>query len=111
MRTSLAARLIEPSAAPTEPTNPACCIEVRAPVRGRVLEVNQESEGVVQPGSPLIQIGDPVDLEIVADLLSSDAVQSIRVPRCESTAGMDCRSPASEPSRPGRLSQSLSVGN
>src|SRR5262249_21247148 len=60
---------------PTVPTNPACCIEVRAPVAGRVLKVNQESEGVVQPGSPLIEIGDPLDLEIVADLLSSDAVQ------------------------------------
>jgi HlyD family secretion protein len=75
VRTSLAARLIEPSAAPTVPTNQACCIEVRAPVTGRVLKVNQESEGVVQSGSPLIEIGDPVDVEVVADLLSSDAVQ------------------------------------
>jgi HlyD family secretion protein len=77
VRTSLAARLIEPSAAPTVPTNPTCCIDVRAPVTGRVLKVNQESEGVVQPGSPLIEIGDPIDLEVVADLLSSDAVQII----------------------------------
>jgi HlyD family secretion protein len=77
VRTSLAARLIEPSAASAVPSNPACCIEVRAPVTGRVLKVNQESEGVVQPGSPLIEIGDPLDLEVVADLLSSDAVQII----------------------------------
>jgi hypothetical protein len=40
-----------------------------------VLKINQESEAVVQPGAPLIQIGDPRDLEIIADLLSSDAVQ------------------------------------
>jgi HlyD family secretion protein len=77
VRTSLAARLIEPSAIPAAPTNPACCIEVRAPATGRVLKVNQESEAVVQPGAPLIQIGDPLDLEVIADLLSSDAVQII----------------------------------
>jgi HlyD family secretion protein len=75
VRTSLAARLIEPSAVPAPPSNPACCVEVRAPATGRVLKVNQESEAVVQPGTPLIQIGDPLDLEVTADLLSSDAVQ------------------------------------
>jgi HlyD family secretion protein len=40
-----------------------------------VLKVNQESEAVVQPGTPMIQVGDPLDLEAIADLLSSDAVQ------------------------------------
>ena len=75
VRTTLAARLIEPSAVPAPPSNPACCIEVRAPATGRVLKVNQESEAVVQPGTPLVQIGDPLDLEVIADLLSSDAVQ------------------------------------
>jgi HlyD family secretion protein len=74
VRTSLAARLIEPSSALAVPSNPVG-IEVRAPVSGRVLKINQESEAVVQPGAPLIQIGDPRDLEIIADLLSSDAVQ------------------------------------
>jgi HlyD family secretion protein len=75
VRTSLAARLIEPSSAAAASTNPACCIEVRAPVTGRVLKINQESEAVVQPGAPLIEIGDPLDLEVVADLLSTDAVR------------------------------------
>jgi HlyD family secretion protein len=51
-----------------------CCVEVRAPVSGRVLRVLTESEQVVQAGTPLIEIGDPADLEITADLLSSDAV-------------------------------------
>jgi HlyD family secretion protein len=73
-RASLAARLIEPSAT-TTPANPACCIEVRAPVTGRVLKVVQQSEAVVQTGTPLIEIGDPLDLEVIADLLSTDAVQ------------------------------------
>ena len=40
-----------------------------------MLKVIQESENVVQPGTPLIDIGDPLDLEVVADLLSTDAVQ------------------------------------
>jgi HlyD family secretion protein len=35
----------------------------------------QESEAVVQTGTPLIEIGDPRDLDVVADLLSTDAVQ------------------------------------
>jgi HlyD family secretion protein len=52
-----------------------CCIEVRAPVSGRILRVLTESEQVVQAGTALVEIGDPTDLEIVADLLSRDAVQ------------------------------------
>jgi HlyD family secretion protein len=52
-----------------------CCTEVKAPVSGRVLRVLTESEKVVQAGTPLLEIGDPTDLEIVADVLSRDAVQ------------------------------------
>ena len=74
VRNSLAARLIDPSSV-IAPTDPACCIRLRAPVSGRVLRVVQESEAAVQTGTPLIEIGDPLDLEVVADLLSSDAVQ------------------------------------
>src|SRR6516165_373844 len=74
VRRTLAARLIDPSTALT-PTDPICCVQIRAPVTGRVLKIIQESEGVVQAGTPLLEIGDPVDLEIVADLLSTDAVQ------------------------------------
>jgi HlyD family secretion protein len=44
-------------------------------VTGRVLKINQESEAVVQVGAPLIEIGDPLDLEVVAELLSTDAVK------------------------------------
>jgi HlyD family secretion protein len=51
------------------------CIPVKAPVSGRVLRVARESAGVVQPGEPLIEIGDPRQLEIVVDLLSADAVR------------------------------------
>jgi HlyD family secretion protein len=40
-----------------------------------VLKVTQESETIVQPGTPLVEIGDPRDLEIVVDVLSTDAVE------------------------------------
>jgi HlyD family secretion protein len=50
-------------------------VQIRAPVTGRVLKVVQESEAVVAAGAPLIEIGDPADIEIVAELLSTDAVR------------------------------------
>jgi len=50
-------------------------VVVRSPVRGRVLQVLLESERVVAAGTPLILVGDPVSLEVVADFLSTDAVR------------------------------------
>lgn len=50
-------------------------IEVPSPAEGQVLEVLQESEQAVQAGTPLLSLGDPDVLEVVADLLSADAVQ------------------------------------
>ena len=52
-------------------TTPAL-IEVRAPVAGRVLHVFQESERPVAAGTPLLDTGDPTDLEVVIELLSRD---------------------------------------
>ena len=49
-------------------------LEVRSPVAGRVLRVHQESEAVVQSGTPLAEIGDPASLEVVVDVLTADAV-------------------------------------
>jgi HlyD family secretion protein len=51
------------------------CVPIRAPVDGRILKILHKSEGVVSAGEPLVEIGDPADLEIVADLLSADAVK------------------------------------
>ena len=48
---------------------------VTAPVAGFVLNVTQESETVLQPGTPILTIGDPHDLEVVVDVLSTDAVE------------------------------------
>jgi HlyD family secretion protein len=72
-RTGVAARLIDPAAVTTGKS--ASNIELRAPVTGVVLKIIQDSEAFVPPGAPLVAIGDPSDLEIVADLLSTDAVQ------------------------------------
>ena len=49
-------------------------VEVKSPVSGRVLKVTQESEMVVAPGTPILEIGDPSDIEIEAEILSRDAV-------------------------------------
>lgn len=48
-------------------------LDVPAPVGGRVLKVLHKNEGVVQPGTPLLEIGDEQDLEVVVDVLTSDA--------------------------------------
>jgi len=45
-----------------------------SPIDGAVLRVFQESVSVVTPGTPLIEVGDPQDLEIVIDVLSTDGV-------------------------------------
>jgi HlyD family secretion protein len=50
-------------------------IPVTSPVAGFILRVDQESERVVIAGTPLVEIGDPEQLELVTDLLSADAVK------------------------------------
>lgn len=52
-----------------------CCIQITAPADGVVLSVAQISERPVMSGETLLSIGDPTDLEIVADPLSRDAVR------------------------------------
>jgi HlyD family secretion protein len=49
-------------------------VPVTAPVSGRVLKVMQESAMVVSPGTQILEVGDPADLEIEAEILSRDAV-------------------------------------
>ena len=48
--------------------------EVRAPIAGRVLRVMQESEAMVASGAPLLELGDPTDLEVVVDVLTTESV-------------------------------------
>ena len=66
-------RLMRPNEATSLGSCP--CIPIRAPVDGKVLRVLHESEGVVSPGQPLVEIGNPGDLEIVVDFPSGEAVR------------------------------------
>lgn len=50
-------------------------VTVVAPVDGVILKRLRESEATVPVGEPLLEIGDPSRIEIVSDLLSTDAVR------------------------------------
>jgi HlyD family secretion protein len=49
--------------------------QIKAPVSGKVLKIPQQSEGVVTVGTPLMELGDPTQLEVVVDILTEDAAQ------------------------------------
>jgi len=49
--------------------------DIRSPITGAVLKLYEESATVVQAGDRLLEVGDPNDLEIVVDVLSTDAVK------------------------------------
>jgi HlyD family secretion protein len=51
-------------------------LALRAPVAGQVLRVLQASEGTVAIGTPLVELGDTSKLEVVAELLTSDALSA-----------------------------------
>jgi len=73
--TSAQARLIQPGDNPDDTSETAtCCVHVRAPIDGVVLSLAVESEQVVAAGAQIAQLGDPSRIEVVADLMSSDAV-------------------------------------
>ena len=68
------AQLISP--AQTQAAYQNCdCVPITAPVSGRVLKIINASERVVSQGEPLMEIGNPGDLEITVDFLSADAVR------------------------------------
>jgi HlyD family secretion protein len=50
-------------------------VRIVAPITGAVLKRLRESASVVAAGEPLLELGDPKQLEIVSDLLSTDAVR------------------------------------
>jgi HlyD family secretion protein len=53
----------------------AHAVSVRSPAAGRVLRVLEPSERVIAASTPMIEIGNASVLEVVADVLSSDAVR------------------------------------
>jgi len=65
--------LLEPGE--TEFAPASCCIELTSPIDGLILSVAAMSQRPVAIGTPLVSIGDPKDLELVADILSNDAVR------------------------------------
>ena len=60
---------------PGEKTEKANTIHVSSPVSGAVIKIYRESEGAVNVGEPLLEIGDSNKLEVRIELLSSDAVK------------------------------------
>jgi HlyD family secretion protein len=50
-------------------------VEIRSPIEGRVLRVFHESAAMVTSGEPILEVGDPSDLELEIDVLSQDAVR------------------------------------
>lgn len=66
------AELVEFSALPGGTNTLRVPVEVKAPVTGRVLRVFEESARVVPAGTPLVELGDPADLEAVIEVLSRD---------------------------------------
>ena len=63
---------------------------ILSPVQGHVLRVLQESTGVVAAGTPLLELADAADLEVVVDVLTTDAVQIPLAGPCTSRAlGLD----------------------
>jgi len=57
------------------PSTSGRSVDVLSPIDGTVLKRMRESEGIVPVGEPLLEIGEPGRMEIVADLLSTDAVR------------------------------------
>ena len=56
--------------------HPREAIPLNAPISGQILQVMQESETTLPAGAPILEIGDiSNDLEVIAELLSTDAVQ------------------------------------
>jgi HlyD family secretion protein len=51
---------------------------VISPIDGKILHIYRKSEGAVQPGEPLLDLGDPQDLEVRVEALSTDAVRIAR---------------------------------
>jgi HlyD family secretion protein len=57
------------------PSDDARPVEIVAPADGQVLVRRRQSEAVVAAGEPLVEIGNPERVEVVTDLLSTDAVR------------------------------------
>lgn len=68
------AELVEFSPVSDSSSTNASCLprEIKAPASGRVLKVLEENARIIAAGAPLVEIGDPADLEVVVEVLSRD---------------------------------------
>jgi HlyD family secretion protein len=57
------------------PSQSAAILKIRAPVAGRVLRLPEKSDRVVSSGASLAVIGDVSHLEVLIEMLSTDAVK------------------------------------
>lgn len=88
---------------PTQSGSDLTSIAIPSPIRGRVLRVIADSEGVVQLGAPLLELGDPKELEVVVDVLTSEAVAIVpgapaRIERWGGEAALKAQVRSIEPS-------------
>ena len=72
---SAQARLRQPGEDNANADSEACCVHITAPIDGLVLKILTRSEQAVIPGTRIAEIGDPRNLEVIVDLLSSDAAR------------------------------------
>jgi HlyD family secretion protein len=68
-------RVAQSGLASLRASGPGALVEVRAPMAGRLLRIPDASERVVAAGTPLMTLGDLGALEVVVELLSSEAVK------------------------------------
>ena len=66
---------LQPPGAEQEVRPESCCVRITAPIDGIVLKILARSEQAVVPGSRLVEVGDAGKMEVVVDLLSSDAAR------------------------------------
>lgn len=96
-------RMKPPEPGAKKPGAGEASVAIQSPVDGTVLRVFQESATLIQAGAPILELGDPAALEIVIDLLSTDAVAvqpgaEIRVERWGGEAPLEARVRLVEPS-------------
>lgn len=72
-----AAKTIVAYSATKDTGDPVEHVDIIAPINGSVLKIYHESEGVVEAGQPLIEVGNSQTLEVEVDVLSEDAVSIV----------------------------------
>ncbi|MBL4659738.1 MAG: HlyD family efflux transporter periplasmic adaptor subunit [Alcanivoracaceae bacterium] len=69
------ARLLQPEKGQLANNDEGCQICIHSPVDGRVLRILHKSAGIIPTGTALVEIGDPADLEVNIEMLSTNAVK------------------------------------